>query len=655
MHALDIRTLVISYALCVLVCVWASAITWRQNRQRFPATTYWLLSFSLQFLALVLVLLRDVVPDLFSIIGNSLAAICASICMRIGIEHFFDQPSSKRMDGLLVTVFIGIQLYFTYVNHSLYARNINYAFFLAVFFVQSALVALRVTQGGMLAGARLLAILMLAHAMLNVMRIIGSFVVKTGDVFFLPNAFDAAAFLVYQMLIVALTFSLSILINQRLRMELEADLLRIRDSEALSRESEAKLKRAEAMGKTGHWALHLGTREIMASEEAARIYGLPSVRLDYESIRNARTDAHRTALDQAMVELITMDKPYDIEFQIRALDSGEIKDVHSVATFDKDANTVFGTLRDITQQKAAERTLHDKESLFRAAVETSSDGFWIVDMQGRILDVNAAYAELSGYTREELLTLRISELDAVEDIVQTHQRIAMVAAQGHATFETAHRRKDGSVWPVEIVTSYASNQGGCCFVFVRDITEKKNLEALTWHHANYDLLTDLPNRALLHDRLAEAISLAKRHKQMMAVFYADLDGFKGVNDVYGHDAGDATLQEIARRWKACVRETDTVARLGGDEFAVVFGEIGGLADVELLARKLIASASQPIELANGNTCTVGASIGISIYPADASDSGTLLRMADTAMYASKHRGKNAFTLAGAMTAPPAAN
>lgn len=651
MQSLDIRTLVAGYTVSVFVCVLASAMLWKQNRHRFPATGYWLLSFSLQFLTLILVLLRGITPDLLSIIGNSLTAMAACIALRRGLEQFFGQTSSRQKDVALVSAFLLLQLYFTYVVPSLYVRNIVYAFFLMVLFIQCTLVSLRVTLTGMVVSARINAAVMGSHALLNAVRIVGAYFVETGDRFFLPNAVDSMVFLVYDALVVALTFSLTLLINQRLRLDMQSDLQRISQSEAALRDSEAKLKRAEVMGETGHWALNLTTQKIIGSEQAARIYGLETTQLDVEAIRDMRLEEYRAPVDQALTDLLTLGKPYDVEFKIRARSSGLIREVRSLATYDSATSTVFGILRDVTEQKNIERKLRDREGIFRMAIETSPSGFWIVDHGGQLLDVNTAYERLSGYSREELLTKHIADLEAVEDPVQTRRHMKDIVAKGHGNFESVHRRKDGTQWNVEVVCSYAAAEGGRFFVFVRDITERRNIAELNWHHANFDHLTDLPNRALLFDRLSTACALARRNKKRVAFLFMDLDGFKSVNDRLGHEAGDEVLIEVAQRWMGCVRSADTVARLGGDEFAIVAGGIERTEDVARLATKLVEETKRTITLSSGAECQVGASIGVSVYPTDAVEMDTLVNLADAAMYESKRGGKNRFTFSHSIDKP----
>jgi diguanylate cyclase (GGDEF)-like protein/PAS domain S-box-containing protein len=299
--------------------------------------------------------------------------------------------------------------------------------------------------------------------------------------------------------------------------------------------------------------------------------------------------------------------------------------------------------RDVSEKNRNARALHEKEARFRAAIETTPDGFWAVDSTGRIIDVNLSSCRLTGYSREELLGLRITDLEAQEDPATTARHIEEIMRTGSATFETVHRRKDGSTWPVEIITTFSPILGGQFYAFLKDLTERKKAEALNWRQANFDHLTSLPNRALLFDRLNQECTLARRNQTRVALLFADLDGFKLINDNHGHQAGDLVLKEVARRWLATVRESDTVARLGGDEFAILMSGVQDGSDIGALAEKLVAALAAPITLQAGVTCQVGASVGIAIYPTDASTPDNLISRADSAMYESKRRGKNTFS------------
>ena len=175
-----------------------------------------------------------------------------------------------------------------------------------------------------------------------------------------------------------------------------------------------------------------------------------------------------------------------------------------------------------------------------------------------------------------------------------------------------------------------------------DVTEQNRDRRQLKYLAFYDPLTDLPNRSLFYDRLGQALARGNRDREPFALLMLDLDGFKVVNDVHGHETGDALLQAVGRRFQRCVRESDTVARMGGDEFVVL---LNGVRDAEaafVVARKILAALGEPF-LLGGRECRVGASIGICLSPEDGDDMETLLGRADAAMYESKANGKNTFT------------
>lgn len=175
----------------------------------------------------------------------------------------------------------------------------------------------------------------------------------------------------------------------------------------------------------------------------------------------------------------------------------------------------------------------------------------------------------------------------------------------------------------------------------RNITERKAIEDLNWQRANYDVLTGLPNRRLLGDRLEQDIKHAGRINAQIALLFIDLDHFKAANDSFGHDAGDILLRLAADRIRVCVRETDTVARLGGDEFTVILQGLGGIEHVELVAGKIVEAIARPFEI-SGHSVNISSSIGIAIFPDDATTPDQLLKNADEAMYLAKAEGRNKF-------------
>lgn len=296
----------------------------------------------------------------------------------------------------------------------------------------------------------------------------------------------------------------------------------------------------------------------------------------------------------------------------------------------------LGIIRDIGERKKAEQE-------YKTIVQTTMDGYLVVDAGGgRFLDTNDAYCHMLGYSREELLALRVSDVEAMESPEQGRRHREEMRESGHARFETRHRRKDGGIVDVEVSVTYLDLRGGVLIAFIRDISERKRAEEQIRQLAYYDTLTNLPNRRMLLDRLGQALTQAVRHRRSMAVMFLDLDRFKHINDSLGHDVGDALLQAVAERLNASVRGGDTVSRQGGDEFVIVLAEIAQPTDAALVAEKILDKLAQPISVM-GHELSITTSIGIAIYPVNGTDDlQELLKKADSAMYAAKDAGRNGY-------------
>ena len=322
---------------------------------------------------------------------------------------------------------------------------------------------------------------------------------------------------------------------------------------------------------------------------------------------------------------------------------GSIWHVEASATFgDVEGGQIIMFLRDITARKQAENDL----KRYKAVLETSNDGFWMVDSQGVLLEANHAYAKLSGYTVDELRGKHISQLEAKEKSaaeVKTH--MARVIDRGYEVFETLHRHKDGHPIDIEVSTSYITELQQ--FVaFCRDITSRKDAEKRIEHLAYYDPLTHLPNRRLLLDRLQQSIVSSMRSKRIGALLFIDLDNFKTLNDTLGHDIGDLLLQKVAERLTTCVREGDTVSRFGGDEFVVMLEhleeeELDAAAQTEIIANKILAMLNRQYQL-DALSYHSTPSIGATLYGARKQGIEELLKQADIAMYQAKNAGRNTF-------------
>lgn len=273
----------------------------------------------------------------------------------------------------------------------------------------------------------------------------------------------------------------------------------------------------------------------------------------------------------------------------------------------------------------------------------------ITDIQGVCQKLNPAWEKAMGYAAGELEGQHCSDLFHPEDRQAAFDALADIAAgKTISDFVARFRNKNGSY---RFLEWSAAGHDGLVYAAAHDITERREAEHHLHELAYYDRLTGLPNRALFFDRLSQSLSGAKRNQRRLGILFIDLDGFKKVNDEHGHDAGDTVLKTVADRLVETVRATDTVARMGGDEFVVILNELEGQDGAVLVTRKILAAVTQEIPLSDTLTCSVGASIGISIYPEHGDDMDSLLMAADMAMYLSKKKGRNGFALAGETMQP----
>jgi diguanylate cyclase (GGDEF)-like protein len=229
-----------------------------------------------------------------------------------------------------------------------------------------------------------------------------------------------------------------------------------------------------------------------------------------------------------------------------------------------------------------------------------------------------------------------------KDVVQSRLEKLRKMTDSVPWIEEKYMRLDGTVIDVDVAAVNFTYQGKPAVQEIfRDITERKLVEQKLKQLALYDTLTGLPNRTLFFDRMTQLLQLAKRNDYVLALLFMDLDHFKAINDTLGHEAGDQVLSEAGHRMKSCTRSSDTIARMGGDEFIGICGRIAAPLDAAVVARKIIAILSKPF-LIKGKECTIGASIGISLYPLDGDDVETLVSKADTAMYRVKEGGKGGY-------------
>ena len=402
----------------------------------------------------------------------------------------------------------------------------------------------------------------------------------------------------------------------------------------------------------GLWDWSADTGEVYRSPRCFRMLGygdddLPCTIEGWQSLVHPDDrDLQRRAIEQH----VRGDRPgYQVEYRVRdaegrwrwILDRGKAL----LWSPGGEARRVIGTHTDITAYKTLENRLRERERMLeRVSALGNIGGFELEPQSGHVHLTDQAYRILDLDVGAPIDAQGILELYAPDSRPAMAEAMRnAVLGHGPFDFELSLVRADGrQVW-IRTTGEAEMYDGRCVRLFgtLQDVTERRNAQARIAHLAHYDSLTGLPNRVLFGDRAQVAIARARRNRTPLALLYVDLDNFKSVNDSLGHAAGDQLLREVARRFVACVRASDTVCRQGGDEFLVLLPEIRNPEDAGVIAQKLLQALEAPIALP-GMDAQVGCSIGIALLGEHDSDLDTLMRNADTAMYEAKSEGRRRY-------------
>ena len=427
----------------------------------------------------------------------------------------------------------------------------------------------------------------------------------------------------------------------------DADLARLGDAPERERWRFA-LENAE----DGLWDWSAETGEVYRSPRCFRMLGyedddLPCTIEAWQSlVHGDDRDVQARAIDLHL----RGDRPgYQVEYRVRDSDGRWrwILDRGKVLLWSPEGKAlrVIGTHTDITGYKTLENRLRERERMLdRVSALGGIGGFELEPDTGRVRITDQAYRMLRlpiGTPMDAQAILDLYAPDSQPVVAEAVRNAVM--GRGPFDFELELTRSDGTrVW-VRTQGEAEMYDGRCVRLFgtLQDVTERRDAQARIAHLAHYDALTGLPNRVLFGDRAQVAIARARRNRTPLALLYLDLDNFKSVNDSLGHAAGDRLLKEVASRFVACVRGSDTVSRQGGDEFLVLLPEIRNPEDAAVIAQKLIQALEKPVALP-GMDAHVGCSIGIALLGEQSADLDTLMRNADTAMYEAKSEGRRRY-------------
>jgi len=438
------------------------------------------------------------------------------------------------------------------------------------------------------------------------------------------------------------------------------DITKRMQTEETLRESEEILRESQRVAGLGSYVLDIRTGEWKSSDVLDEIYGIDE---SYE-----RTVDRWAALvhldDRTMMvshfkdEVLGRGGAFNKEYRIVRPADQAVRWVHGLGRLEFDVQgqpvKMRGTIQDITERRQAEERLRLAARVFTHARE----GILITAADGAIIDVNDMFTQITGYTREEVLGRNPSLLKSGRQGKDFYAKMwRALIEKGYWFGEIWNRGKDGHIYAEMLTISALRNESGGVQQYVAlfsDITTAKAYERQLKHIANYDVLTGLPNRVLLADRMNQAMVQfprlnramvqSRRRGQLVAVAYLDLNGFKVVNDRHGHDVGERLLAVVASRMKKVLRKGDTLARLGGEEFVAVLLDLENTEASIPMLNRMLKAASQPVQIGNLDL-QVSVSIGITFYPQEEEAAADqLLRQADQAMYQAKLAGKNRYHL-----------
>jgi diguanylate cyclase (GGDEF)-like protein/PAS domain S-box-containing protein len=395
-----------------------------------------------------------------------------------------------------------------------------------------------------------------------------------------------------------------------------------------------------------HWTM------IFVSQGCMELTGYSSAEIidnDCVSWDEITHQDDRARVREQIASAVRSGQRFSVQYRI-VTRSGQVKWVveRGIAVADEQGEMVIeGFMEDVTARQATLEALEHAELRYRHIFEHASEGIFQTTRDGCYIAANPALARIYGYATAPELMAHLADIGRRlyvdgrrrDDFRQLMERDGEVL-----NFESEVYRRDGSrIWISENAHVVRGPQGEfiCYEGTVQDISERKNHQKQLERQANHDLLTGLPNRSLLRDRLEQGIVRAERLGYFLAVVFIDLDNFKFINDSLGHAAGDELLVEVAGRLTGCLRSSDTVARLGGDEFVLVVNDHYRVGSVISLLERVLHEIGRPVLLA-GREYQVGASLGVALFPDDGDDAQSLLKHADVAMYAAKDRGRNNF-------------
>ena len=426
------------------------------------------------------------------------------------------------------------------------------------------------------------------------------------------------------------------------------DISALKSQELALRASDARFTEAERVAGVGSWEYLPAAAEMNCSAELLRLLDLPQTPRDEAALLAALHQQGRETVSAALHCARQAGQPCEVECRLNDREGRQRWALLRSSSFWREDGEnpgeflrSIGTLQDITARREAEEGLRLAASVF----DNSLNAILIADARGIIRKVNRAFTNITGYSAAEAVGNTTRLLKSGQHPAAFYQSLwAVVRKDSHWEGEIINRRKDGSLFSVwESISAVRAPDGTVAYYIgiFSDITQQKESAQRIHQLAYYDVLTDLPNRALLMERCEHALQQARRDGSRLALLFLDLDRFKHINDSLGHPIGDALLQAVAQRLRETLRGADTIARLGGDEFVVLLERVEAVEQAETVARRIVEAFRESFQVQSFNL-SVGTTVGVSLFPDHGDDVTSLFKFADLALYRAKESGRGGY-------------
>jgi diguanylate cyclase (GGDEF)-like protein/PAS domain S-box-containing protein len=630
------RTILFSYIISNAICMTAMAYLWFQNRKQILGLGHWLADFILQFSAVLLVGLRGIVPDFLSMVVANSLVILGTILLYMGLERYTGKRGSQLHNYILLAVFVVIHWYFAFVQPNLMARNVNLSLGLLIICLQIAWLLLHRVDKKIQHYSRIVGIVFGLYSLVNLVRILLEINNPPGNDLFKSGLVDTLAVLIFQMLFIALTYALLLMVSRRLRAELEHDILVRKRTEDALQSSEEKFSIAFKSLPDAIVITRIEDgRIIEANESFYRITGYSKEETIGKTTIELRLWGQIRDRKVFVKELQKSGNITNFETRFRKKSSevfpgwisGGIIPIHK-------KNHVLTVIHDVSEWEKTEEKLR----LDSQMMANISDGIFLYKASdGKIVYTNTQFEKLFGYEPNELIGKPVSILNSPTDRSPeevSSQITNSLIRNGVWDGEIKNIRKEGTAfWSHASVSTFTHSKYGLVWVAVQqDISKRKQAETKLEYLSTHDSLTGLYNRTLFDEEMRR-IEQGRRYP--ISLVMVDLDDLKKVNDLNGHLAGDHLLQRTAHVLKESFRGDDIIARIGGDEFAALLVDTDEKAALEALERVRI-------NLQKSNKAEKGVVLSISLGACTAEKGMGLkkvLQQADKNMYQEKSKKK----------------